>query len=124
MVTPSSNLGEYPRTGAWQTMFMGTDVPEGVRKAQLKVQLAQSNSVTPWIVTCHAPPSMGFSKQEHEWISLSISSKVLRETPKQTVFWAKLLKSGLQFTIGLCGSKPWLFPTYDPLDFSISLFLL
>ena len=68
---------------------------------------------------------MGFSKQEREWISLSIvSSKLLRETPKQTVFWAKLLKSGLQFTIGLCASKPWLFPTYDPLDFSISLFLL
>ena len=34
---------------------------------------AQSCLATPWTVACQAPLSMGFSRQEHEWVAISYS---------------------------------------------------
>ena len=35
------------------------------------------NSVTPWTMACQAPPSMGFSRQEH-WTGLPFPSPVIK----------------------------------------------
>ena len=65
-------------------------------------------SVTPWTAAHQAPPSLGFSRQEHEWVAISFSNnKYLSETKPNKFYRANRTINKMKMHFGRNAFSQW-----------------